>query len=150
MLHLREQKKNYLLFIFKLLLLVANLLLYGGEFCQKLLLTSKALKMRYSPIFMKQKVKVNPKPSWKRKWCHAHMPGRSWRPSCRRAWLCPCPPVHVSSRVQHDYTMEQNGLITFVSLVFSCPGQLNKWHCRSVCRSEPTNNQSQGSIKEWP
>ena len=29
---------------------------------------------------------------------------------------------------------------------FSCPGQLNKWHCLSVglsvCRSEPTNNQS--------
>ena len=44
-------EKNYLLFIFKLLLLVVNLLLYGGEFCQKLLLTSKALKMRYSPIF---------------------------------------------------------------------------------------------------
>ena len=38
--------------------------------------------------------------------------------------------------------------------VFSCPGQLNKWHCRSVGlsvgRSEPTNNQSLGSIKEWP
>ena len=33
---------------------------------------------------------------------------------------------------------------------FSCPGQLNKWHCRSVGRSEPTNNQSLGSIKEWP
>ena len=24
---------------------------------------------------------------------------------------------------------------------FSCPGQLNKWHCRLVCPSEPTNNQ---------
>ena len=37
---------------------------------------------------------------------------------------------------------------------FSCPGQLNKWHCRSVGlsvgRSEPTINQSLGSIKEWP
>ena len=34
--------------------------------------------------------------------------------------------------------------------IFSCPGQLNKWQCRSVCLSEPTNNQSLGSIKEWP
>ena len=38
--------------------------------------------------------------------------------------------------------------------LFSCPGQLNKWHCRSVGLSvglsEPTNNQSLGSIKEWP
>ena len=33
---------------------------------------------------------------------------------------------------------------------FSCPGQLNKWHCRSVGLFEPTNNQSLGSIKEWP
>ena len=33
---------------------------------------------------------------------------------------------------------------------FSCPGQLNKWQCRSVGLSEPTNNQSLGSIKEWP
>ena len=32
-------------------------------------------------------------------------------------------------------------------LFFSCPGQLNKWHCRSVCRSEPTNNQSQQSLQ---
>ena len=30
---------------------------------------------------------------------------------------------------------------------FSCPGQLNNWHCRSVGLSEPTNNQSLGSIK---
>ena len=38
--------------------------------------------------------------------------------------------------------------------IFSCPGQLNNWHClsvgRSVGRSEPTNNQSLGSNKEWP
>ena len=34
--------------------------------------------------------------------------------------------------------------------LFSCPGQLNKWHCLSVGLSEPTNNQSLGSIKEWP
>ena len=37
---------------------------------------------------------------------------------------------------------------------FSCPGQLNNWHCLSlgplVPWSEPTNNQSLGSIKEWP
>ena len=31
-----------------------------------------------------------------------------------------------------------NGLLSF----FSCPGQLNNWHCLSVGRSEPTNNQS--------
>ena len=40
------------------------------------------------------------------------------------------------------------------TVFFSCPGQLNKWHClsvgQSVCRSEPTNNQSLRSIKEWP
>ena len=35
------------------------------------------------------------------------------------------------------------------SHIFSCPGQLNNWHCLSVGPSEPTNNQSLGSIKEW-
>ena len=44
------------------------------------------------------------------------------------------------------------GILIFLLFccLFSCPGQLNKWHCQSVCRSEPTNNQSLGSIKEWP
>ena len=45
----------------------------------------------------------------------------------------------------------QNHLLFFF---ISCPGQLNNWHClslgRSVPWSEPTNNQSLGSIKEWP
>ena len=29
-----------------------------------------------------------------------------------------------------------------LSILFSCTGQLNNWHCLSVGRSEPTNNQS--------
>ena len=41
-----------------------------------------------------------------------------------------------------------------ILILFSCPGQLNNWHCLSlgplVPWSEPTNNQSLGSIKEWP
>ena len=38
----------------------------------------------------------------------------------------------------------------YFSSLFSCPGQLNNWHCLSVGPLEPTNNQSRGSIKEWP
>ena len=41
-------------------------------------------------------------------------------------------------------------------VVFSCPGQLNRWPCHSLTHSLSdwilisTNNQSLGSIKEWP
>ena len=32
--------------------------------------------------------------------------------------------------------------------IFSCPGQLNKWHCRSVCRSQLTIRNGDWQLKQ--
>ena len=47
------------------------------------------------------------------------------------------------------YTWDGGGPKTecyFEYCIFSCPGHLNKWHCRSLGLSGPTNNQSLRSL----